>query len=109
MNGNVCPASPVASVRAAGSVGATGCPSASTRSRITSSSHTCRPSPHPQPTACTPISVEPHRLCTGAPQATSIASWSSSLNGSEFVLTRTGRTSSSPAIEARASRPTTDA
>ena len=55
-------ASPVANVRAAGSSGATGRPSPSTRSRMTSSSQTCNPSPWPHPTACTPISVEPQRL-----------------------------------------------
>ena len=109
MNGNARPANPVASVRVAGSSGPTGRPSASTRSRITSSSQMCRPSPSPQPTACTPISVDPHRLCTGAPHASAMASRSSSLNGSELVLTRTGRIARSPALAARARRPITDA
>ena len=105
MNGKVRLASPVASVLAAGSSGPTGAPVSSTRSSTTSSSHTCRPSPRAQPTACTPISVDPHRLCTGASHASRIACRSSSSSGSELVLTRTGRMSRRPAKEARASLP----
>ena len=62
----------------------------------------------PQPTAWTPISVDPQRLWTGTCHASAIAWRSSSRSGSELVLTRTGRQSSSPASAARASRPMTD-